>query len=72
MDPDQALADLLAAERRGHSWQAAECADALGEWLAKGGFPPRHPEYIAILGSYGYDASKVLPGLSRVTNTERK
>lgn len=40
MDPQQTWADMLIALQRKEWDNARELADALCEWLRKGGFPP--------------------------------
>ena len=40
MDPQQTLADMLTALQEKRWDDAKELADALYEWLVKGGFPP--------------------------------
>jgi hypothetical protein len=40
MDPQQTLTDMLDALRRKQWDEAKELADALYEWIRKGGFPP--------------------------------
>ena len=40
MDPQQTLADMLTALKEKRWDDAKELADALYEWLVKGGFPP--------------------------------
>jgi hypothetical protein len=40
MDPQQTWADMLDALKRKEWDEAKELADALYEWLRKGGFPP--------------------------------
>lgn len=40
MDPQQTLADMLTALQEKRWDDAKELADALHEWLVKGGFPP--------------------------------
>lgn len=40
MDPQQTWADMLDALKRKEWDDAKELADALYEWLRKGGFPP--------------------------------
>lgn len=40
MDPHQTWTDMLDALRRKQWDEAKELADALSEWIRKGGFPP--------------------------------
>ena len=40
LDPQQTLADMLAAMKEKRWEDAKELADALHGWLTKGGFPP--------------------------------
>jgi len=41
MDPDASLRDLLEAMEAGDCDQVSELADALANWMSRGGFPPQ-------------------------------